>query len=355
MSPLDLAHPHPRLRRFAIDFVITCVIDLVIAMVITYVVHPGGSLWGNFLVSFWIGAFAVTIIDGGRLLFWGLGRPSMVPFVFLLLGGMVFSQQAGTYVALSLLGETPERLSRGLGDNVVGYFLITLLVGISITWFFWNRGTVALLRAQAEAEKARAASIEKQALQAQLQMLQAQVEPHMLFNTLANLQGLIAIDPPRAQQLLDQLIQYLRATLSSSRTERTSLAQEFILLEAYLSLMQARMGARLSHALDLPHELGSFKVPPMLLQPLVENAIKHGLEPKVEGGSVSVRARREDGMLVLTVADTGRGLDAPAQDGTRVGVANLRERLQVLYDSRASFTLEPNAPEGAIATLRIPA
>jgi signal transduction histidine kinase len=344
----------PRLYRFAIYFGVTCIIDFVIALVITYVGRSGGSFWPNFVISFWIGSFAVTSIAGGRFLFWGLGKPAIIPFAGLVVVGTLLSQQLGTFVALSLLGLSPPLLSKGVGDNFAGYISVTLLVGITITWFFWNRERLALLKAEAEGEKARAASIEKQALQAQLQMLQAQVEPHMLFNTLANLQALIGIDPPRAQAMLDQLIQYLRATLSSSRTERTPLSHEFALLDAYLGLMKARMGARLTHVLELPASLGDIRVPPMLLQPLVENAIKHGLEPKVEGGCITVRAKSEDGMLILTVADDGLGLEAPAQDGTRVGVANLRERLLVLYDSRASFDLQANTTHGVLATLRIP-
>ena len=193
-------------------------------------------------------------------------------------------------------------------------------------------------------------------MQAQLQMLQAQIEPHMLFNTLANLQGLIAADPPRAQSMLDQLIQYLRATLTASRSQATTLAQEFALLDAYLGLMKVRMGARLSYALELPEELRGLSVPPMLLQPLVENAIKHGLEPKVEGGLVSIRAERDGNQLRLSVCDTGLGLDGtPAHsNSTHVGVSNVRERLHALYGNRADFSLIPNTPEGVIAQLTIP-
>jgi sensor histidine kinase YesM len=228
-----------------------------------------------------------------------------------------------------------------------------LLAGGVATWLFWNHARMLWLKAEAEAEKARAAAIEKQAAQAQLRMLQAQVEPHMLFNTLANLQGLIALDPPRAQILLDQLIQYLRATLSSSRAGSTTLGQEFALLKAYLGLMQMRMGERLQVELDLPPDCEPLQLAPMLLQPLVENAIKHGLEPKLEGGHIAVRARREATRLVLTVQDNGLGLDAADTSGTRVGLANLRERLAALYGETAQFELRAGQP-GAIATLTLP-
>ena len=147
-------------------------------------------------------------------------------------------------------------------------------------------------------------------MQAQLQLLQAQIEPHMLFNTLANLQGLISFDPDRAQLLLDHLIQYLRATLSSSRADTTTLGQEFSLMEAYLGLMSIRMGARLRYALDLPAELGHATIPSMILLTLAENAIKHGIEPSLRGGEIRLSALRVDGMLRLRVQDTGMGLPA---------------------------------------------
>lgn len=203
-------------------------------------------------------------------------------------------------------------------------------------------------------EKARAEAVERQALQAQLQLLQAQIEPHMLFNTLANLQGLIALDPAQAQTMLDQLIVYLRATLSASRAQRTTLGQEFTLLDAYLGLMSVRMGARLSFALDLPEALRNTEVPPMLLQPLVENAIAHGVEPNVAGGHIQVTARAADGGLELLVSDTGRGLDAgPGKPGTGLGLSNVRERLNALYGERATLSLDA-APQGATARILLP-
>jgi sensor histidine kinase YesM len=204
-------------------------------------------------------------------------------------------------------------------------------------------------------ERARAEATERQALQAQLQLLQAQIEPHMLFNTLANLRGLIGLDPARAEEMLDQLIHFLRATLVSARAAATNLSEEFALMDAYLGLMTVRMGARLQYTLDLPDTLRGQQLPPMLLQPLVENAIVHGLEPKIDGGSLHIAARAEDDMLIVTVTDNGRGLDAPpVKAGTNVGVTNTRERLQALYGERASLAIEAALPQGVTSTLRLP-
>ncbi|MNT06740.1 Sensor histidine kinase YpdA [compost metagenome] len=242
-----------------------------------------------------------------------------------------------------------------MSSRNVGMTVFTLAVAGAAILFFGSREKIARLQMEAAEEKARAESVARQAMQAQLQLLQAQIEPHMLFNTLANLQGLISFDPDRAQLLLDQLIQYLRATLSSSRAESTTLEQEFSLMQAYLGLMSIRMGARLRFTLDLPAALRQIKVPPMLLQPLVENAIQHGLEPKIEGGHIHVQASTNGGVLLLTVSDDGLGLDHPGQTkGTQLGVANIRERLRGMHGDAASLSLNANTPAGVIARLQLP-
>jgi hypothetical protein len=347
----------PRLRRLAIDVAITSVFNVAIAVIVTYMMRIHDSFYVNLVISMCVGTLAVTFIDGGRLLLWGGDRrPPRMPFIILLIASIPAAQYLGNIIASLILGIPAAALASTRAKNATPIIMGSILACVSITWFFWNRMRLSELRAQAEAEKARASAIEKQALQAQLQLLQAQIEPHMLFNTLANLQGLIAVDPTRAQQMLEQLILYLRATLSSARAEKTTLAQEFSLMEAYLGLMSVRMGARLSYTLQLPDDLRSMIVPPMLLQPLVENAIKHGLEPKVDGGHIDVQATQEGGMLKLIVADTGLGLDGvpAAPGGTHVGLANVRERLHALYGQPGGFTLVPNTPAGVIACITLP-
>jgi LytS/YehU family sensor histidine kinase len=185
--------------------------------------------------------------------------------------------------------------------------------------------------------------------------LQAQLEPHMLFNTLANLRVLIGIDAVRAQAMLDRLIAFLRATLSASRVGTQALSAEFERLGDYLALMQVRMGPRLQFAFDLPHDLRETPVPPLLLQPLVENCIAHGLEPKIEGGRIDVCAARDGAVLVLTVRDSGIGLQpAAATQGTRFGTQQVRDRLGALYGARASFALGPAADGGTEARITLP-
>lgn len=353
-TPNTPARRHPHLRRLAIDIALTCVFNVLISLAITYLTPLGTSFWTNLVFSMCIGILAVVLIDGGRLLLWGEEKPHW-PMFLLVAAAIPLAWFGGHALAVWLLG-MPAHLPHAFDMRYTAASLIvTVLACLFGTWFFWNRAKLQCFEAQAALEKARTAAIEKQALQAQLQLLQAQIEPHMLFNTLANLQALIAFDAPRAQHMLDQLIQYLRATLTAARAPQTTLGQEFALLQAYLELMTIRMGARLTYALDLPEPLRDVPLPPMLLQPLVENAIRHGIEPQIDGGRIDVSARRIDGMLELTVADTGLGPDAPsAQPGTGLGLANVRERLRALYGEQAHLNLQPNQPAGALARLILP-
>jgi signal transduction histidine kinase len=350
--------PRDKLRIFARNLTAVAFFNVLCALVVTYVIRNGPDFTRNLIFSMCIGMLAAFFIDGCRLLLWGEDRPSRPAFILLFSIATPAAFFLGGALARRILGLSAEEYAADSMQHVASLLILTVLASMLISYLFWNRSHVKELQARAETEKARAAAIEKQAMQAQLQMLQAQIEPHMLFNTLANLQGLIAVDPDRAQQMLDQLIQYLRATLSSSRAGQTTLEKEFTLMEAYLGLMSVRMGARLHYRLHLPADLRGAALPPMLLQPLVENAIRHGLEPKVDGGSVDVSAARDGGMLVLTVADTGLGLGSaagtPDTAGTGLGQANIRERLLALYGESASLSIDPNPAGGILARIRLP-
>ncbi len=345
---------YPRLRRIAINLALTTVFNVLIALAITHLTSIGTSFGVSLVFSLCIGTLALLLIDGGRLLLWGEGMPTWRFFPLVAIA-MPLAYFAGHALAMRLLGLEMADIPRPHTSFSTASIVITLLACLFGTWFFWSRGKLRYLEAQAAQERARTAAIEKQALQAQLQMLQAQIEPHMLFNTLANVQALIEFDPPRARHMLDQLILYLRATLSATRAPHATLAQEFTLLQAYLELMAIRMGPRLQFTLALPEALRDTPLPPMLLQPLVENAIRHGLEPKVDGGRIEVEAHADGAMLVLNVRDTGLGPDTPgAQGGTRLGLANVRERLQALYGEQATCTLQPAPPIGTLARIVLP-
>jgi LytS/YehU family sensor histidine kinase len=244
--------------------------------------------------------------------------------------------------------------------------LSVVVPAVAITYFFHSRSLIA-------DREAAARSAQRQAAESRLRLLEAQLEPHMFFNTLANLHVLIGLDPPRAQAMLDQLISFLRATLSSSQAVVHPLGAEFARTRDYLALMQVRMEDRLRVRFDLPPPLADIPVPPLLLQPLVENSIKHGLEPSVTGGCIEVTAAREGASLVLTVRDTGVGLvkgetDDPRNDGaghgarrsgstgTNFGLRQVRERLATHYGGAASLGLSPagDSEGGAVAVIRLP-
>jgi len=223
---------------------------------------------------------------------------------------------------------------------------IAITASICINYFFWSRRRL-------DEETAAHAQAQRLAAEAQLKLLQTQIEPHMLFNTLSTLHTLIEIDPSRAQSMLDQLITYLRSTLAASRAEQITLQNEFEQLRAYLQLMSLRMGSRLSYSLQLPEPLRTVTVPPMLLQPLVENAIKHGLEPKVDGGSVEVSASLCDGQLLLVVRDTGLGFQR-GELNQGFGLGNVRERLRALYGTHAAIEIISAQEPGLAIHLTLP-
>lgn len=200
---------------------------------------------------------------------------------------------------------------------------------------------------------------EKELTQAKLSLLHAQVEPHFLYNTLASAQLLTRQDPQRADEMLGHLIQYLRHSLPRTQEDPSTLGEELERAVAYLEILKLRMGPRLDVQLDVPDELLATPLPPMMLQTLVENAIKHGLEPRSGGGTVWIRARRSDGdaNVAITVADDGEGFAGPnagKTSGTGIGLRNVRERLQLLYGGNASLAVTGNFPAGVAATITVP-
>ena len=235
-------------------------------------------------------------------------------------------------------------------------FWMTLLggftTGLFVSLFFLLKFREARTRTEIIRSEADRNLLSKQAIEAELKLMQAQVEPHFLFNTLASVQFLTETDPPKAGQLLGHLLAYLRAALPQLRSGSSTLGQEVDLASAYLSIMQMRMGPRLTFAVDVPAALRAHPFPPMLLMSVVENAIKHGIEPQAAGGKVRLEARRADDALCVAVTDTGRGLAGNAGKG--IGLSNLRERLKAVYGQRSKFTLEGVAPGGARASIEIP-
>lgn len=232
--------------------------------------------------------------------------------------------------------------------TLIGAFCNGLFVGLLFLFKYRDARTqTQLLRAEADRNL-----LSKQAAEAELKLMQAQVEPHFLFNTLASVQFLTETDPPMAGLMLGHLLSYLRSAVPQLRSGSTTLGQEAELARAYLSIMQMRMERRLRFAVDIPESLRSHPFPPMLLMSVVENAIKHGIEPHAEGGEVRLEAKQQGDSLVVSVTDSGRGFADHLGQG--MGLSNLRERLKALYGQRAQLTLEAIMPHGAKATIEIP-
>ncbi|HEX2546695.1 MAG TPA: histidine kinase [Ramlibacter sp.] len=319
---------------------------------IQYAFQPRQPYGPNAVYSLMIGTTIWAVVDIGRHLLpssretgWPAGFSGVLLVAVGIVAGFVFGNFAGEVLCRTFGLFGPRGAPQGL-DHLRSGAMITLLAGIAGSYWFYSRN-------RSEYLQRRVGEVQRHADEARLKLLETQLEPHMLFNTLANLRALIAVDSARAQQMLDHMIAYLRATLDASRAPAHPLRAEFERLRDYLELMAIRMGPRLAYTLDLPPALADVPVPAMLLQPLVENSIKHGLEPKVQGGRIHVRASRDGGALLLEVQDTGIGDTAAGATGSSFGLAHVRERLQALHGEQAQLAFE-RTPEGAHARIRLP-
>ena len=236
---------------------------------------------------------------------------------------------------------------------IVSVGITSLIISLVLSSIFFWRERSATAAADAARERARFEQAQRETALANLRALQAQIEPHFLFNTLANVASLVDPDPAAAKRMLEQFIRFLRASLASTRAETTTLGEEAELIAAYLDVLQVRMGNRLRYRIEVPPELRSIALPPMLVQPLVENAIRHGLEPKLDGGEIALSMRRDGDRLRIEVADTGVGFGAVTRGG--VGLTNIRERLRLLYGDAGRLEVADALEGGARVTLLVPA
>ncbi|WP_410499112.1 sensor histidine kinase [Chitinibacter sp. S2-10] len=343
-SRADLAQTH-----WAREIGLLLLINTLIALLLT-VLDGRDSLACNLLISHCIG-FSIGLLNAlfcrGRPDWgWSWRTPIVIPLGILL--GFKVAHWLGAPDVLSLMINNPETQWRWIAT--------ALIVSFSACAFFVVFYHSLAYKNALEIEKRQHAEARQAEASAQLAMLQAQIEPHFLFNTLANVHSLIARDAALAQTLLEHLNDYLRASLSRTRQAKTSLADEVDLVRALLSISQIRLGERLKYRFDISASLMQAQLPPLLLQPLVENAIEHGIEPAIDGGSILIEAGSEDSpagkVLILRVTDSGQGLQNTGSDG--LGLANVRARLASLYGDEGRLALYPNQPHGVIAELRLP-
>ena len=341
---------HQDLRNMLRHGLITAAFSCLIATALTL---TGGGEWASHLVySLSIGLISWLFIDTCSLLVtrhrevrWPTGA-----WGYLIVAvGATLGFVGGNLIGDAWVGAPTFGFLDVTGHKLITAVTVTLAATVGLCFFFYSLGKSKHLQGQVD-------QAQRAANEARLKLLETQLEPHMLFNTLANLRALITVDPPRAVAMLDRLDSYLRMTLGGSRAPTHPLSSEFDRLDDYLALMAVRMGERLRYTLGLPDDLRDVPVPPLLLQPLVENAIRHGLEPCVDGGYIAVRAHREDDRVVVTVSDTGVRLDTAAASESGFGLAHVRERLATLYGDRARLDLVPSGgiDGGVCATLRFP-
>lgn len=340
-------------RAVARHFVALLVICAAVAL-LTTAIWPQHGFAAQYLYSLLIGLPTWSVIEWGRFMApvryryrghdgrhhaWPRGWRGVV----LVACGIAAGWWVGEPLASWLLDRGPGEAR----DQRVS-LVITVVAGIMASFFFFTRGQTSALQAEI-------AAAERDATEAKLRLLQSQLEPHMLFNTLANLRALIGVDPPAAQHMVDRLNDYLRATLAASRATAHPLSAEFERLRDYLELMAIRMGPRLRYQLDLPGALRDVPVPPLLLQPLVENAIRHGLESQVDGGRIDVDAAREGDALVLTVRDSGAGFDPtqPPRAG-RFGMAQVTERVTTATGGRGHVDVQSQPGAGTTVRIALP-
>lgn len=336
-----------RLTEFVGQLALTLVFCTVIAILMTLLTRYG--LLSNLKFSFSIG-LSIHLLSIALCAPRGMTRPDLkTALIAIPLGACI-----GFAIGGVLNGLDPRLLISEHPSTLLISLFMALIFGTAISYYFHARGVIAEATAAARLAALERAAYESRLAESNLKMLQAQIEPHFLFNTLANVLSLIRDEPLKAERMLEDFIGYLRGALNRSRSADVTLADELELLRAYLDIQSIRMGERLRYAIEAPPELLDIRLPALLIQPLVENAIKHGLEPKPEGGELTVRISRDAAHLTIEVADTGLGIDMTTQPKPGIGLENIRERLNALHREDAKLQIETNQPCGVKATLVIP-
>ncbi len=331
--------------HFFRSFALVAAINVFIGIFITAI--RGSGLWENIVVSEAIGlsiclmnVLAVWYRDFQRVPLWMLALT------------VVSGALAGIFISGFLLDHTLALIMIEQPRVLLIVLANVVLFGTVVTYYFESRRHIAATSAQLQAEQLRNAQSAHQLAEVQLKLLQAQIEPHFLFNTLSNVLSLIDPAPAQAKAMLEHLTRYLRVGLQRTRNGTSTLAEEVDLLRAYLEIQTIRMGERLHYRIQDPGALAQVPIPPLLIQPLVENAVIHGLAPQISGGRIDIQFRRDADRISIVVADTGRGLNGDWGGG--VGLKNIRDRLAGLYGDQAQLTLRQNAPTGVVATLSLP-
>jgi sensor histidine kinase YesM len=335
-------------RHVLLDLLYTIILSILIAWFLNITVFKG-FFFINLVMSLSFGLSICTMI---MVLLWLFKPGKTASFVLLLFMGLSGGTLMGLILGPFLLKQMFSIVIMDQRKDVFQSIILSMTFGIVASYFFYSQARFKVGREEIQQERIQRLSKEKEALEANLRLLQAQIEPHFLFNTLSNILSLIDTDSAKSKSMLMDLIQYLRTSLSRTRHDLIVLDQEMDLIRAYLNILKIRMGERLHFTIEIPKALGDHPFPPMLIQPLVENAVKHGLDPKIEGGEILIKTREKEGFIRIEVSDDGAGFRSDFKGG--VGLTNVRERLKLLYGEKGRLIIEENQPRGVRAVIEVP-
>jgi len=331
------------------SFIITAIFNTLIAIVLTYMVLDEHHFFDVFIISQLMGLsiclcvnIAVHFTNGNN---WNLAANVTGLVIGIFMGCLL------SWGFLSLLrGNDFTYFFKNVFSSV---FVFGIVFGVPISYFFSSREKIFESEKLIQKEKIKRLTMEKEAAMTSLRLLQAQIEPHFLFNTLSNVISLFDIDIEKAKQMLIDINEYLRISLLRTRQEMITLAQELDLTRKYLEIFKIRMKDRLTYEINDKTNKSDLAFPPLIIQPLVENSIKYGIEPDVSGGTITIDCRIKENFLEIVITDTGKGLDHDA-DKAGIGINNVSQRLENIYGSDASLILRQNHPRGIKAIIQVP-
>ncbi len=338
--------PKPTLKQILRDFSYNILFCIIIALFLKGIKFADTGFIEYLIVSLSIGLTIHSLVMISSFFFWSsplsmLSSSVIAIIIGTALGWLIGSAIIGRIDSISLFEK--------------GFFkamILGIMFGTMIYYFFFSRYSISEKESLIQEERIKRLTSEKKIVETNLKLLQAQIEPHFLFNTLSNILSLIDTDLETGKSMLVNLMQYLRTTLSKTRQDTSTLGREMELISAYLNIFKIRMGERLCFKMDIPEKMKNLTFPPMLIQPLVENAIKHGLEPEIEGGEILIRGAVDGDRIRIEVSDTGQGFYENSDPG--MGIENIRQRLQSLFGGRARLILEENRPSGMKAIIEVP-
>ena len=280
-----------------------------------------------------------------------LPKPATVTVVLLrMITMMLVGSLIGAIVFTAITIGEPLSVFTQHSGILFRMLFLNAFFGSSIVFFFKTGESISEAKRLIMEERLINLDMKSMAVETELKLLQAQIEPHFIFNTLSNVMSLIDTHPDKAKGMLDSFCTFLRGSLHIARNNAIPISQEIELIKNYLNIQKLRMGDRLNYQTDIPAALLERKIPPLLIQPLVENSIKHGLEPKLEGGGITIKGEIDGDLFRIIVSDSGGGITESAS-GNGIGLENVRKRIKMLSSTKGRLTLEENVPCGVMAVI----